>query len=177
VKRRRIGVLAAGVIVAAAVLSSCGEQQKEKSPDVESSPDSSLAQDVPIEEGPNVAVAVVREYYDAINARDYERAYRCWGESGPRGQTLEDFIRGFAKTASARVQTGAPSRIDAAAGSRYIDVPVEIYAKTISGDEQHFTGKYTLRRAVVDGATAAQRHWHFYQTEIHRVTSNPDSSK
>jgi hypothetical protein len=164
-----------GGICAAAFLSSCGQQQKKN--DATSSPDSSVVQVENIEEGPHDAVAVVQEYYDAINARDYERAYRCWGEAGPRGQTLEDFIRGFAKTASARVVTGMPSRIDAAAGSRYIEVPVEIFAKTTSGDEQHFAGKYILRRAVVDGATPAQRHWHFYQTEIHRVTSAPDSGK
>jgi hypothetical protein len=33
---------------------------------------------------------------------------------------------------------------------------------------QHFTGRYTLRRVVVDGATAEQRRWHFYSAELHR---------
>ncbi|HET9888359.1 MAG TPA: hypothetical protein VFR10_12710 [bacterium] len=163
--RPRLGGLFAGGIIAALWVGSCTPPQ-EKSGAKTSAADSSSIQGEFIEEGADVAVAVVQEYYRAIQARDYQRAYRCWGESGPPGQTLEEFTRGFAATASVRVQTGRPSPIDAAAGSRYIDVPVEIDAKTTSGQEQHFSGKYILRRAVVDGATPAQRHWHFYRAEI-----------
>lgn len=127
------------------------------------------------DEGPDGAVAVVHSYYDAIAAHAFERAYRYWGDSGPPGQSLEDFARGFASTSTVRVITGSPSRIDPAAGSRYIEVPVEIIAKTTSGEEQHFIGKYILRRTVVDGASPAQRRWHFTRAEIREATSEPDS--
>jgi hypothetical protein len=120
------------------------------------------------EEGAGGAVAVVHAYFQAITSRDYERAYRFWGESGPPGQSLQEFARGFAATESVRVVTGPPSRIDPAAGSRFIEVPVEIFAQTTGGEEQHFTGKYILRRAVVDGASPAQRRWHFTRAEIVR---------
>ncbi|MHB9001624.1 MAG: hypothetical protein ACYC9N_19145 [Thermoanaerobaculia bacterium] len=74
------------------------------------------------------AVEVLREYYAAIDARDYERAYKAWGPHGPPGQTLEEFKQGFADTNRVRVETGAASRVEGAAGSRYVEVPVTIVA-------------------------------------------------
>lgn len=112
------------------------------------------------------AVAVLREYYEAIDARDYERAYKAWGSHGPPGQTLEEFRRGFADTNRVRIETGAPSRMGAAAGSRYIEVPVTIVATTTSGSERRYEGTYTLRRVVVDGAPEAARKWHIDRAEI-----------
>jgi hypothetical protein len=125
------------------------------------------------------AVAVIDDYYRAINARDFERAYRAWGDSGPPGQTLDQFIAGFADTQSVDVKTGAPSRVEGAAGSRYVTVPVTIVATTRDGATQRFEGTYSLRRSVVDGATAAQRAWHIHRAEIRRsqstVRRNPSS--
>ena len=119
--------------------------------------------------GPNDsddAVEVVNAYYRAISARDFRRAYQLWGPSGPPDQTLEEFTRGFADTASVRVETGEPSRVEPAAGSRYIDVPVRIFAETKSGEKQSFEGIYTLRRSVVDGASPEQQRWHLYRASI-----------
>lgn len=115
------------------------------------------------------AVAVIQDYYAAISSRDYDRAYDQWGESGPPGQSREQFAAGFAHTKSVRVTTGAPSRIEGAAGSRYVDVPVTIVATTDNDGTQSFEGTYTLRRAVVDGASAAQRRWHFYRASIREI--------
>jgi hypothetical protein len=112
------------------------------------------------------AVAVLREYYEAIDARDYKRAYSAWGSHGPPGQSLEEFKRGFADTNSVRVETGVASRMGAAAGSRYIEVPVTIVATTTLGDERRYQGTYTLRRVVVDGAPEAARKWHIDRAEI-----------
>jgi hypothetical protein len=124
----------------------------------------------PDPESAEAAVAVIVDYYRAIDAHDYEHAYRLWGTAGPPGQTLESFTRGFAETASVTVAPGAPSRIDAAAGSRYIEIPVTVTAKTTAGRDQRFTGTYTLRRAVVDGATPSQREWHFYRASLEETT-------
>jgi len=165
-------------IIAAMLLLSCDRDARQPDTDSTSSAaDTSAAHSEETgEEGPSGAVAVVHAYYDAIAARDFERAYRCWGESGPPGQSLEDFARGFASTSTVRVKTGPASRIEPAAGSRYIEVPVEIFAKTTSGEEQHFVGKYILRRTVVDGASAAQRRWHFTRAEMRETTSESDSA-
>ena len=114
--------------------------------------------------------AVVRAYYAAIGARDFERAYALWGDGGrASGKAYADFARGFAETASVVATVDVPGRVEGAAGSRYVDVPVQISARQRDGSVQRFRGSYTLRRAVVDGATAAQRTWHLYTSHIQPI--------
>lgn len=110
---------------------------------------------------------VIRRYYAAIDERDYPTAYALWGDEGARsGQSYDEFAAGFAQTARVTVELGEPGRIEGAAGSQYVTVPVEIRAMTSEGAEQRFRGSYTLRRSVVDGATAAQRRWHIEAADI-----------
>jgi hypothetical protein len=121
--------------------------------------------------GAEAAVAVIDAYYAAINRRDYDRAYRYWsGEGSASGQSLEQFTKGFADTAAVELRTGTPGRIDPAAGSRYVEIPIEITATTTVGKTQRFRGHYVLRRSVVDGATVEQRQWHIASAKISRVT-------
>ena len=111
--------------------------------------------------------AVIARYYSDINARDFRAAYALWGNDGAASkQSFDQFSNGFAQTASVKVQLGEPGRIEGAAGSRYVDIPVTLESTLKSGERQTFTGTYTLRRAVVDGATAAQRRWHIYSAKI-----------
>lgn len=124
--------------------------------------------------GQQEAIAVVRRYYEAIDAGDYARAYRSWGSHGPPGQTLEEFTRGFADTRRVRVDTGAASRIEGAAGSRFVEVPVTIVATTALNQERRYEGTYTLRRVVVDGAPEVDRRWHIDRGEIRETI--PDAS-
>jgi hypothetical protein len=105
-------------------------------------------------------VSVIRDYYRAINDRRFRDAYMLWSDSGrASGKTFAEFERGFAETSRVMVSTGAPSRVEPAAGSRYITIPVLVTATMKAGEVQHFTGEYDLRRSVVDGATADQRAW------------------
>ena len=115
------------------------------------------------------AVEVIHEYYRAIAERDFDRAYRAWGSAGPPEQTRESFEAGFADTKSAEVRTGEPSRVEPAAGSRYVQVPVTIVSTTTSGAVQRFEGTYTLRRSVVDGAPPSDRTWHLHRASIRAV--------
>jgi hypothetical protein len=112
---------------------------------------------------------VVKKYYAAINEHDYARAYGFWGSSGPAGQTPQSFAAGFSDTAMVNVEVGNPSRVEGAAGSRYVDVPVTVTATTKSGQTQRFTGTYTLRQTVVDGAPESDRAWHLYRAAIRRA--------
>jgi hypothetical protein len=106
------------------------------------------------------AADVVRAYYAAIDARDFARAYRLWARDGSAsGKPFADFAAGFANTAHVAADVGTPGRIDAAAGSRYVEVPVDVRATTRDATAQRFTGRYVLRRSEVDGATDEQRHW------------------
>jgi hypothetical protein len=120
---------------------------------------------------PQDAIAVVRDYYAAINGRDYARAYALWSDAGrASGQSPEQFADGFDDTRGVSVEIMAPSRVDAAAGSRFIEVPVAFTATGHDGRERRFVGAYTLRRAVVDGATADQRAWRIASADLREVT-------
>jgi hypothetical protein len=114
------------------------------------------------------AEAVVRAYYAAINARDYQRAYAAWGSDGPPGRpTLRTFESGFARTDSVHVVLGHPGRIEGAAGSRYVTIPVRVRAFERGIRPREYAGSFTVRRSVVPGADAADRQWHLYSASLH----------
>lgn len=124
----------------------------------------------PAEPTPEDAVGIVRAYYAAIGAGQYASAYALWSDGGSAsGQSADQFAAGFAGTAQVVVEPGAPSRVDAAAGSRYVEVPVSIRATRDDGSVHRYVGSYTLRRAVVDGATAEQRAWRIASADIREV--------
>ena len=114
------------------------------------------------------ATELIRAYYEAIDAKRYRDAYACWARQGEAsGLTFQRFEAGFAHTDSVRVEVGRASDIGAAAGSRYITIPVRVVAR--SGDTiETFAGTYTLRRSVVDGATREQRLWRIERADIRR---------
>ena len=116
---------------------------------------------------PENAAEVVRQYYAAIDAGDYRGAYDLWGgEGSASGKTFDEFVAGFQHTSQTEATVGEPGRVDGAAGSRYVEVPVTIRAVTDHGEEQRFSGRYVMRRVMVDGATEAQRRWHIDSAKI-----------
>ena len=116
------------------------------------------------------AVGVVRDYYAAINARNYAQAFALWSDGGrATGQSPQQFANGFARTNGVSVEVMAPGRVDAAAGSRYIEVPVALTATQDDGSRRKYVGMYTLRRAVVDGATGEQRAWRISSADLREV--------
>jgi hypothetical protein len=125
---------------------------------------------MPAEPTPADAVAVIRDYYRAIDSLDFAHAWSLWSDGGrSSGQTLQQFADGFANTAHVAIDTGAPGSIGAAAGSRFIQVPLTVQATTRDGGVQRYSGTYTLRRAVVDGASAEQRAWRIASATLHPV--------
>jgi hypothetical protein len=128
--------------------------------------------ETPRDSAADSAVAVLRDYYAAVNAHDYARAYAAWAGDGPPGHpTPAAFAAGYAETDSVTLSIGAPSRVEGAAGSRYVSVPVTLRAYERGGRARRFGGSYTLRRAVVSGADAASRQWHLYAAELHALPS------
>lgn len=114
--------------------------------------------------------AIVRDYYTAIRAHDFLRAYRMWASSGQSGvRSYAQFEAGFDSTETVDAKVGPPGRVEGAAGSRFVTVPLEIDARLRNGTRQSFTGTYTLRRVVVPGAPASQRRWHLYAANIRQV--------
>jgi hypothetical protein len=116
---------------------------------------------------PARAVAWIRDYYKAINEHRYRDAYAHWERGGlASGKRFDEFRSGFAETERVEVTVGAPGRVEGAAGSRYVEVPVRIAARTREGARQNYSGSYTLRLSVVDGATPEQRSWHIYSAVV-----------
>ena len=119
------------------------------------------------DDNPDVAVAVLRDYYAAINARDYDTAYRAWSDGGrASGQSAQQFAAGFAGTEGVSVELGGPGPVEGAAGSRYVQVPVTLEARQADGSTRRYAGSYTLRMSVVDGATPEQRTWHIASADL-----------
>ena len=126
------------------------------------------------ERSAEAAAAVLHDYYDAIAARRYEQAYRLWWNGGrASGQTFEQFRNGFAETTRVEATIEPPGRIEGAVGSRYVDVPVAVRARTRSGEPQCFAGSYTLRRSEVDGAGEEQRRWRIYSAALRTCSATP----
>ena len=120
---------------------------------------------------PEDAVAVVRAYYGAIEARSFDRAYALWADEGRASQqTPQQFAAGFARTARIAVSVDAPGRVEGAAGSRFVEVPVAIEATQDDGTVRRYVGAYTLRRSMVDGASPEQREWRIASADIREVT-------
>jgi len=112
---------------------------------------------------------VIRRYYSAIKSKRYDDVYRLWSDSGrASGQAPGEFAAGFSKTASVNVTVGDSVRVEGAAGSQYATVPVSVDALLNGGERQHFIGTYTLRRAMVDGASTEQRQWRIYSAHLRR---------
>ncbi|WP_246727730.1 DUF1176 domain-containing protein [Chelativorans sp. Marseille-P2723] len=85
---------------------------------------------------------LVRSLYNAINRKEYARAYAYFGT--PPAQSLDDYKKGYEKTQRVEVTTGAVTA-DGAAGSIFYGIPVAIRAYGTDGSEQVFKGCYTLR--------------------------------
>lgn len=116
------------------------------------------------------AAAVVRRYYAAINARDFDTAWHQWGSEGRPGQTLAAFTAGFAQTRATRVVIGTFERGSGGAGSIYQPVPVTVESTLDDGSRQRFRGTYVVRRINnVDGATPDQLRWHLDSGQLKSV--------
>lgn len=125
---------------------------------------------LPAEPGPDEAAAVVRDYYAAINGGDFARAHALWAEGGrASGQSPTQFAGGFADTTGISVEVMPPGRIDAGAGQRHIEVPVAFTVTQRDGSQHRYVGAYTLRRTVVDGATAEQRAWRIASADLRQL--------
>ncbi|WP_447760775.1 hypothetical protein [Sphingopyxis panaciterrae] len=126
------------------------------------------ASDCPYERGSGQAAAeVIKRYYSALDARDYDTAWLQWGDDGPPRQTPGQFRAGFAQTQSTHVTIDALGDGDGAAGSVYLTIPVTVDALLDSGKRQRFRGHYILRRVNdVDGASPSQLRWHIESAEL-----------
>ena len=101
---------------------------------------------------PESPVAAVEDYYRAINAKEYERAYRYWDSPS---QSLDQFIRGFGDTASVQLLVDPSPQVEGAAGSSYAKVSTVLVTQRRDGSERVFAGCYEMKKSNLrpeDGA-------------------------
>lgn len=91
------------------------------------------------------AATVVKSFYNAINRREFSRAWSYFGETKPSAD-FESFVAGYEDTKSVRVVTGEAS-VEGAAGSTFFNIPVAIAATGADDNERVFAGCYTARLA------------------------------
>lgn len=123
-----------------------------------------VAVPVPDARSPGAAVAVLREYFRLMGERKFLEAHKLWS-----GDELSDgaFAERFSRFHTYRGQNGDPGRVEGAAGSLYIEIPVTITGTLTGGDDFRQTGSFTLRRVNdVPGATPEQLQWRIYKTDL-----------
>jgi len=114
-------------------------------------------------------LGTLASYYNAINARDYRRAYRFW-DSQP--SSYEQFARGFADTERVRLLVEPSTNLEGAAGSVYAEIPTIVVSTTRSGSERVFAGCYVMRRSNVQ-----DRGWQIYRGDLSPVPSSTRLSR
>lgn len=113
------------------------------------------------------AANVVQIYYASIEGGKYAAARALWGNGGADSKlSPAAFAASFARYKEYHANIGAPGEVEGAAGSRYVSVPVQVYARLKDGRPDYRTGTVALRRTEVDGATPEQRKWHLYSIDL-----------
>lgn len=113
------------------------------------------------------AVAAVEAYYRAIATGDFGRAYAAWSDGGrASGRTPEQFAAGFRGHEVLAVSVGEPGRIEGAAGSLYVEVPVTVTLRGPDGREVRQAGGFVMRSGQVDGAA---RGWHIASAALREL--------
>ncbi len=108
------------------------------------------------------AANVVQTYYALIESGRTDQAWALWSDGGKAsGGDARAFTARFAPYSEYHANIGAPGRIEAGAGQRYVTVPVQAYGRIkATGKPFHQLGEVTLHRAgEIDGATPEQRQW------------------
>lgn len=101
------------------------------------------AQDRPYRDDRSDAAALIASYYNAVNRKEYARAWSYFGEDKPAAD-LDAFANGYATTESVELVAGAAAE-DGAAGSVFFQVPVAIRATEAGGGQNLYAGCYTAR--------------------------------
>ncbi|WP_273725114.1 hypothetical protein [Brucella gallinifaecis] len=87
--------------------------------------------------------AVIESYYNAINRKEYARAYSYYSEEG-REPDFKKFAKGYDGTKSVKVAVRKTDP-DPGAGQIYWSLPIAIESESDDGNKQVYTGCYTLR--------------------------------
>jgi len=122
----------------------------------------------------NSPFAMLTAYYNAINKKDYARAYRYWSRPTT---TLDLFARGFSNTAAVRFLVDPSMPIEGAAGSMFASVPAVVIARSKTGPDRVFAGCYVLRKSNVESDDPTIKDWHINKASLTQISSIAQLSK
>lgn len=106
---------------------------------------------------------VLRRYFALLGRHEYAAALRLRLNDMP----LRRFAAAFRPYLSYHARVGRAGAEDGAAGSSYTEVPVRIYGRLRGGRRFSERGSVTMRIVhPIPGATAADRRWHIYRTDV-----------
>lgn len=81
------------------------------------------------------------------------------------------FLSGFGDTTGVQVIVQPPTRIGAAAGSRYVPIPTVLVARHADGSEHLYAGCFVMRRSNLRPPDIPQEDvWHLYDADVREVT-------
>ncbi|KAB0677596.1 hypothetical protein [Aureimonas leprariae] len=106
-------------------------------------PDRSTAAEPDYLDDRSDAKALIRSLYNAVNRKEYVRAYGYFRDE-PDRPSFESFAKGYADTAKVELKLGTETS-EGAAGSLYYSVPVAIRSVDTGGKAAVFSGCYELR--------------------------------
>src|SRR5437899_10957334 len=92
---------------------------------------------------------LIRSYYNAVNRKEYSRAYSYWEVGASQLTPFTAFASGCANTKSVTLAT-KPGPIGAGAGQTYYTVPAVVTASNSDGSATVFSGCYTLHLGSPD---------------------------
>ncbi len=108
-------------------------------------------------------IELLTSYYNAVNRREYERAYAYW-EVAPQNASLAQFTQGFASTANVTVFAGLSLQAEGAAGSVYMSIPALLASTQNDGSQRLFAGCFVARRPNIEAPQNAA--WSLYRGSL-----------
>jgi hypothetical protein len=102
-----------------------------------------MAQDAVYLDDRSDGAKLVQSLYNAIERKEYARAYAYFGEKPPAGD-YASFVKGYRNTVDVEVKTGQVTE-EGAAGSLYAPVPVAVRSVDSNGKERIYAGCYIAR--------------------------------
>jgi len=118
-------------------------------------------------ENRTTAVELLASLFNAVNLKDYARAYAHW--ETPPDPSLEQFAQGYADTAKVLLAVSPPTFIEGAAGSMYTSIPTLLLATHVDGSQHVFLGCYVARRLNPDLVTPPDKGWSLYSASVNPV--------
>lgn len=117
------------------------------------------------------AADVVQTYYALLAERRFASAWGLWWDGGrASGMSRDAFVERQSAYLEYRAQVGAPGRIEGAAGSLYVTVPISVAARPRRGRDLHFAGTVVLRRVNgISGSRPGQRLWRIARIDPDRT--------